>query len=54
MEMGFFIFKTNRRKDAEMKKNLAVANDPTTKFMPRVLHELIDFLLKHTMVSYSD
>lgn len=36
-----------------MKKNLAVAKDPTN-FMPRVLHEFIDFLLKHTMVSYSD
>ena len=25
----------------------------TDKFMPQFLHELVDFLLKHTLVSYS-
>lgn len=37
-----------------MKKNLDSPNVKTKKLMPRFLHDLIDFLLKYTVVSYSD
>lgn len=37
-----------------MRKNPASRNIRTTQFMPKFLHDLVDFLLKYTVVSYSD
>ncbi len=37
-----------------MKKKLASHNIRTTKFMPRFVRELIDFLLQSTVVTYFD
>lgn len=50
----FLFLRQTRRRGVEMKKRLVSPNIRTKKFMPRFLHELIDFLLKYTVVSYSD